>query len=73
MTSNTICLTKYYKGTTEPITLCKSEIKYFAPFINKTTRVNAVINCVAFDFIVTEPYEEVYEEMYNTGFRKVKL
>lgn len=68
-----IILTRRLGSQLEPLTLYKSEINHYSPFVNNTTRVEAIINGKAFDFIAIEPYEEIKEELNNFGFKKVRL
>lgn len=67
-----IVLNKFNGQTVEPITLLKDEIKGYYPFL-KSTRINAVINGVAFDFLVKDEIDDIREFMKGHDFRKVML
>lgn len=72
MQNETIVLNKFKAGVVEPITLFKNEIAGFYKFIN-STRINAIINGVAFDFLVKDEFDDVKEFMQGHEFRKVKI
>lgn len=72
MQNQMIILNRFFKGNVEPITLFKNEIKGYYPFLH-ATRINAVINNIAFDFLVKDKFDDIKEFMVGNEFRKVKL
>lgn len=72
MQNQTIVLNKFKSGVVEPITLLKSEILGFYKFVN-STRINAIISGVTFDFLVKDDFEDIKEFMQGHEFKKVKL